>query len=235
VAIALREWLPSVINDLQPWMSGEDIAKGTHWPTQLGIGLADAKFGIICLTPENQKEPSILFEAGAISNAIERSRVSPYLLGIDDRSEVTPPLGHFQATASDEADTLKLLQSINEVLEQGNGGSLPAQRLKLSFKKWWPELSESLKNIERQVASAPEQSKRPDRELLEEILNMVRDLSRSSGRFADKGAFDSKRAVTSYVDLSDLVEKITQNKKKDMPPLVAAALGLNLDDKKKGE
>jgi hypothetical protein len=32
VAKAFREWIPSVINAVEPWLSDEDIATGAHWP-----------------------------------------------------------------------------------------------------------------------------------------------------------------------------------------------------------
>jgi hypothetical protein len=67
VAKAFREWIPSVINAVEPWVSGENIATGAHWPTDIHQGLDEAKFGMICITPDNLSKPCLLLEAGALS------------------------------------------------------------------------------------------------------------------------------------------------------------------------
>ena len=65
VAEALRDWLPSVIQSVNPFMSASDIEQGSRWLNDLGIHLENAQFGLICLTQENLKAPWLLFEAGA--------------------------------------------------------------------------------------------------------------------------------------------------------------------------
>src|SRR5689334_3268326 len=67
VALALREWLPMVIQSVDVWMSETDIAKGSRSMLEVMQKLSAADFGLICLTPENQLRPWILFEAGAIA------------------------------------------------------------------------------------------------------------------------------------------------------------------------
>ena len=174
VATALRSWLPCVINDLEPWVSQEDIAKGTHWPTHLSRELNDSHYGIICITPENMDQPWILFEAGALSKAIEDSRVSPFLFGIDKR-DLKPPLGHFQSTNPDKEDTKKLLESINSAVETAKGKSLSQEVLTKSFSRWWPDLEKDLAEIPK---AASKQAKRAPDEVLDEIVETVRGLSR---------------------------------------------------------
>jgi hypothetical protein len=163
VAFALREWIPSVINDVDPWVSEEDIAKGAHWPTYLGRELDEAKFGIICLTPENLNEPWILFEAGALSKIIEEARVSPYLFDLEN-AQVKPPLGFFQASKTVKEDTKKLLQSINGTLEQSKGRFLSQQRFDAAFEKWWPDLANQLAAVTGPTESKA--NKRPPEEVL---------------------------------------------------------------------
>jgi hypothetical protein len=175
VAFALREWIPSVINDVDAWVSEEDIAKGAHWPTYLGRELDEAKFGIICLTPENLNEPWILFEAGALSKVIETARVSPYLFDVEN-AQVKPPLGHFQASKAEKDDTRKLMQSINSTLEQSKGRFLSQQRFDAAFEKWWPDLEKQLAAISGTTESKA--TKRPIEEMLSEILETVRGLAR---------------------------------------------------------
>jgi hypothetical protein len=175
IASALRDWIPSIINDVEPWMSEEDIAKGAHWPSHLGRELEQAKFGIICVTPDNLNEPWILFEAGALSRVIEQARVCPYLFGVE-KSAVRPPLGHFQASKSDKEDTKKLLESINGAVEDAKGIALTEIRLTRAFEKFWPDLEQELAKVSTSTEVAP--SKRSIDDVAIEILDTVRGLAR---------------------------------------------------------
>lgn len=78
-AMALKDWLPNVIQTVDPFVSSENIQKGARWFTDVGAELEAAKFGIICLTPDNLTAPWLLFEAGALSKSLSQSRVSPLL------------------------------------------------------------------------------------------------------------------------------------------------------------
>ena len=71
VAEELRQWLPNVIQALEPWLSSEDIGKGSRWSSHVTSELAASKAGIICVTPDNHNAPWLNFEAGAISNNVE--------------------------------------------------------------------------------------------------------------------------------------------------------------------
>jgi hypothetical protein len=71
-AQALNNWLPQIVNAFTPWLSSE-IRKGSRWREELTNKLSDTTVGIICLTPSNLESPWILFEAGAISKAAEKS------------------------------------------------------------------------------------------------------------------------------------------------------------------
>jgi len=53
----LREWLPDVIDSIEPWMSAEDIDAATRWGNEVTNKLAETRCGIICLTAENQTAP----------------------------------------------------------------------------------------------------------------------------------------------------------------------------------
>jgi hypothetical protein len=101
VALALKAWLNDVIQAVDPWVSSEDIQKGTNWPVELAEVLKSAKFGISCLTRDNLTKPWLLFEAGAISNALKSTRLCTYLVGLEN-GDVEPPLGHFQGTKANK-------------------------------------------------------------------------------------------------------------------------------------
>ena len=178
VANALREWLPTIIQIIKPWMSAEDINKGGRWGTEMGEELNKAQFGIICLTKENLEATWILFEAGALSKAVGKSFVCPYLLDLK-AADLKGPLALFQATNADKTDTRRLLDSINLALEEKD--RLPKDRLDRIFERGWPELEAALKPIP--LYKKGQESIRSDRELLEEILSGVRELMRERPSF----------------------------------------------------
>jgi hypothetical protein len=177
VARTLSEWLPSVIQAVKPWMS-EQIAKGARWSPEVARELQETRFGIVCLTPENLTAPWILFETGALSKTIESTYVCPYLLELKP-ADLQGPLAQFQAAKADRTDTLDLVKSINAA--QGET-ALPAKSIELAFNKWWPELEKELLEISRQSAAPPDRKKRTEMDVLEEVLDIVRQLRRDTAR-----------------------------------------------------
>jgi len=73
IAKELQEWFPLVINQLEPFVSGESIKKGDRWILDIFSELEQSNFGIVCLTKENLLESWIMFEAGALSKNISQS------------------------------------------------------------------------------------------------------------------------------------------------------------------
>jgi len=61
IAEALYEWLPNVIQTVEPWISSEDIDKGEAWLTKLMQELDDTSTGVFCCTPENVHKPWLVF------------------------------------------------------------------------------------------------------------------------------------------------------------------------------
>lgn len=157
LAEAVHQWLPNVMQAVEPWMSSEDLEKGSRWFHEVGSELAQSEFGVICVTPENQHAPWLLFEAGALSKTIEQARVATVLLDIG-AADVSGPLANFQHTSLAEEDVRRLVASINRRLER----PLPDAKVASSFEKWWPELRDRIEAA-RQLASPPAVS-RPDRD-----------------------------------------------------------------------
>jgi hypothetical protein len=168
IAEALREWIPNVIQAVQPFMSAEDIDKGLRWSSEVAIELEQTGFGIICLTPENLEAPWILFEAGALSKLLDKSFVCPFLFGLEP-TDVNGPLIQFQATKAEKADVKKLVLTLNRALSDS---ALPMEKLEKAFEHWWPDLESSFQNLP-DVLSEP-RLQRTDREMLQEILEIVR-------------------------------------------------------------
>jgi len=169
-AEALRDWLPIVLQASSPWMSEEDIEKGTRGLEEVGKALDGMKIGIVCLTPENLTAQWILYEVGSLAKTLgQKTRVCTFLLGGLRPQEIRPPLGMFQATrADDKDDTKKMVRSINNAL----GGPVAEDKLDSLFDMVWPRLEEGLSAI----PAAPEVAK-PTRgvpEMVEEILELSR-------------------------------------------------------------
>lgn len=72
VATVFRDWLPSVIQSIEPYVSSEDIDKGARWSTDIAKELENSTFGILCDTKENIEAPWLSFEAGALSKTMEK-------------------------------------------------------------------------------------------------------------------------------------------------------------------
>jgi hypothetical protein len=173
VAKTLHDWLPMVIQAVKPWMSTEDLDKGARWVQELSGQLAQTKIGILCLTRENLIEPWINFEAGALSKTLDTTHVCTLLLGIEP-ADLSHPLAQFQATKAERDDALRLMQTLNGALGES---ALDAPLLERTFDTFWPTLEQSLREIAASEP-APEKPPRNEREILAEILGIVRDLAK---------------------------------------------------------
>ncbi len=174
VAIAFREWLPSVVQMLEPYVSSEDIEKGARWSTDIAKELQEAKYGVVCVTKQNLNEPWLLFEAGALSKTLETARVTPFLFGLK-QSEVHGPLLQFQSTAFQPEDVRKMVAAMNNLTP----APLEGARLETSFTKWWPDLKGRLESIvTSDVGTVVREPKLDPSPMLEEILELVRAQTR---------------------------------------------------------
>jgi hypothetical protein len=173
-AEALRGWLPKIINALKPWLSSADIDKGARWGTDVASRLETAKASIICLTPSNLHSDWILFEAGALSKTLQNTFVCPFLIGLEP-SDIKQPLAQFQATRAVKGDVLKLLKTLNKAI--GNL-ALDDEHIKEVFEVWWPKLESQLTKLPKDEVTG--ETRRSDRELLEEVLSLLRSQAREN-------------------------------------------------------
>lgn len=180
VAEALHDWLPRVIQAVQPWLSSKNIDKGARWSNDIATQLDETKFGLICLTRENMEAPWILFEAGALSKTLDRTYVCPYLFNVDS-SDLKGPLVQFQTAKAEKEDTRKLVLTINRA--QG-ATALADNLIEDAFEIWWPKLEQRFLDIPN--AQSNGEPIRSERELLEEMLELVRSQARKSIEL-DKG------------------------------------------------
>ena len=176
VALAFRTWLPSVIQEMEPYVSSEDIDKGARWSTDIANELSDSKFGILCVTKDNINAPWLTFEAGALSKTMDKAHVTPFLFDIK-RSEVDGPILQFQSTVFEKEDLKKLITTLNRACDKN---SLPDERLSETFDVWYPKLEEKLGKLrgavleEQDTGDAAELREPKVQEILEEVLELSR-------------------------------------------------------------
>lgn len=172
IAKEMKTWLQVSLQHVKPFMSEEDIAKGTKWNHELSSVLEKCQVGIICLTNENVREPWIMFEAGALSKNVKESRVFTILFDNLKPSDVSGPLVQFQHTSFNKEDIWKLFKCINLVSHDAN--KLEETKLRIIFDKWWPDLENKIKSIN--VPSNVKASTKTINEVSEEILLNTRSI-----------------------------------------------------------
>lgn len=181
VALVLREWLPTVIQRLHPWVSSEDIEKGAGWLAEIDQELLTTDRGIVCVTPGNDESAWLNYEAGALAKRTGQKRVCVALLGVSN-ADIRGPLKNFQTTdLMEKSEVWKLLKTFNDDLEQSQQANLTDELLRHTFEREWETLHDALLQVQARSSLDPaDQPKRENRELLEEILTLVREQSRRS-------------------------------------------------------
>lgn len=175
LAEALKTWLPDVVSVFRPWVSSEDVNAGARWTVDLARELRDAEVGIVCLTPDSVVAPWVLFEAGALAKLVGDAGVCVYLHELVP-AQVQGPWVLFQAVCTTEADTLKLLRTLNAAL---GDQQVPDDRLERAFRRAWPDLASVIEAIP--AADTASGAFRSDRDVLEELLDLTREVSKSGG------------------------------------------------------
>lgn len=193
VARALDEWIPTVLNAVEPWVSSRGLVAGLQWNQQLDKELDDTSFGIIVVTPWNQHSQWLNFEAGALSKRVGglESRVAPLLIDFPNVAKLTGPLSGYQAVLPTKDGIRALVVSLNQAL---GDESRKFEALDRAFEVCWPALESKLKQINREhqseedpaAAPSPQPAAADDADMLSEILTAVRGLSRSDARLTSE-------------------------------------------------
>lgn len=156
VAETLCSWISQVIQAAEPWIS-LDIEKGMRWSSEISNKLEVSKVGIICLTQDNLDAQWILFEAGALSKT----------------KDVQQPLGQFQHTVFEKTDIRRLVSTINRSVQDAGEKALQENILNEIFETYWPGLEEKINKI-LNASVLPKSKARSEREMLQEILEILR-------------------------------------------------------------
>lgn len=211
VAKAFEEWLPKVIQAIDPFISSE-ISKGKRWGAVIADELEGTKVGIICLTKENLNENWILFEAGALSKTKD-ANVCTFLLDLKS-TDIEEPLASFQHTTFEKEDIRKLMDTINETVKKSGERSLGETLLNSTFDTYWTELEAKLKGI---IAKPPEvvPPSRGMNDMVEEIL----EIARRRDRVAEYEPSYYRELSDTYTPLREIDErgivKILSRRKED--------------------
>ncbi|MGV9659162.1 hypothetical protein ACWDR5_19645 [Streptomyces koyangensis] len=173
VAEALKYWIPDVIQEIDPWVSSQDIAKGGKGIEEITHELAATDFGIICVTPENEASRWINLEAGSLAKQFRIAHVAPFLIDMKI-ADLTGPLSKFQATVGESREDVRKL--IGDMNRASSGRTVAEDRLQRAFTRSWPELEQALKEVRRAPLSDGGRNsiQRSEAEVLEEILLLVR-------------------------------------------------------------
>jgi len=167
---SLRNWLPAALQYVKPYFSPDDIEKGAKWNSEIAKELETSDVGVILLTPDNTEKPWIIFESGALSKSMDKSRVCTLLFDLDP-AEVKGPLTSFQATKFVREDFKRLVYTINNTAGEAK---LDASVLDSVFEMWWPRLEAQVNEILKTHDKGAKRERRPERDILEEILNLTR-------------------------------------------------------------
>lgn len=143
-AEVFRNWIPNVLQYVDAFISSNDIDKGTRWGENLFETIKETSFGIVFLDQSNLEAPWILFESGALSNAIDKGRVAPILFNLK-QTDVKGPLAQFQLTVFLKTEIKKLIVSINNF---AGAEGLDPHVIDRVFEKWWDDLEKEIEEID---------------------------------------------------------------------------------------
>ena len=169
LAVALKEWIPLILQYAQPWVSDKDISAGERWAQAVAGELESSNFGVLCITPENISSEWILFEAGALSKSMLDAKVIPLLFGLE-LSDISGPLSQFQALKVDQQGVTSLIKGINNVSETKASEATINQLVPAL----WPQLQQKVDDIPGKAPAG--KHTRPQGEILEELVSQVRGL-----------------------------------------------------------
>ena len=199
IAQAIYQWLPNVIQAIDPYISVEGLRPGQVWDAALLNDLRSTDFGILCVSNDNQGAKWLNFEAGLFA-AIEGRPVVPILVDLSP-GRVSGPIGHFHAKKMAEKEFFDVICDINGICED----PLTKDRLEYAFKLQWPNLDESIGKIKRNYLDTTDQ--KPTQQLpiesstesmVEEILLILRSQQRQQSTVSGQTA----------EELSDIAEDL---------------------------
>ncbi len=209
IALIFRDWLPTVIQAIEPFVSSEDIEKGTRWNTDIAQELKDSSFGLICVTKDNLDSQWLNFEAGALSKSINNTYVAPLLFNVKPSDLKNSPISQFQATSFSKDDMKRLIETLNSA----TGNLLNPVRLDKAFELCYPELEKCIKELQEANFESFEDNDAVDASdldpnILEELLETSRNTQRLLGN-TDTKLYENIEQVNQKAN--EIIEKIDKH------------------------
>jgi len=127
-------------------------------------------------------------------------------------TNVQQPLSQFQNTKFLKSDVLKLIKTINTKIGNSGGKSLKESNLESVFNTFWPQLEKKLQNV---PVSVNEQIIRTDREILEESLQILRNLKNrptNNGSFLQEQNDEIAYSLRRYAEIKNIPLSIPRMK-----------------------
>lgn len=223
MALAFSEWIPCVIQAVEPWVSSKDIDRGSIWFTEIFDQLNETNLGIVFVTRDNQNKPWLLFETGALSKGLTDNRVCTVLVDLNVRDiESSSPLSHLNHTTTDKDSVFELVKTINSKLDSNN---VKESHLKLSFEALWDGLESKIKEIRELNPVAAAHTRNDDdvlNDILDNVLTINKKISRSSLRRGDSRFVEPRqgrsllrqliKADLERCDIEDILEDIVPSR-----------------------
>ncbi|CDZ56043.1 TIR domain-containing protein [Neorhizobium galegae] len=193
IASIFKEWLPCVLQDLEVYVSAQDIASGERWLGNVNSNLQEHSYGISIVTEANSVSPWILYEAGAIAKSLN-GRLIPILCGIGGIAITNHPLTQFQyIKAPEKGELYRLVSDLNSAREN----KLPDERLKSTFEKWYPDFLAQYEKVsfdKAAVAKAEGSIPATIIPVLELLMREMRDIRSDLSEMKSQSyPFDSRR------------------------------------------
>ncbi len=184
VASALAALLRHMFDNVEPWVSRDDIDSGSLSIAEIHKELAETTFGILIVTTRNQAEPWLNFEAGSLAKTVvdgTATRVVPLLVDMTGQGELAPgPIANLQAEIATEGGVRRIVNLI--------GAAVGADRTTLDG-RWpaaWKTFDAVLAGAKKQLSEAePKAEPRSTEDMLAELLALSRRRdARDRGRSA---------------------------------------------------
>ncbi|MEG0327756.1 MAG: toll/interleukin-1 receptor domain-containing protein [Erysipelothrix sp.] len=180
IAAEFKTWIQTVIQSCDVFMSDTDIELGSVWNDKIKGELRDSDLGIIFVTEENMSSPWVNFEVGALSFAMEDTRVIPVLLDVEEVGN--NPMSQYQAAKKfDRENMLKLISSINSAQKERK---LPDEVLKNTFNAFWESFQGKITGINGKYSKGKKNksklSPQEQYELITKKLDLLESISRES-------------------------------------------------------
>jgi hypothetical protein len=213
-------------------MSEENIGAGQRGLPKIATELSGSSFGIIVVTQDNQNSQWLNYEAGALSKDLEDQtvRVAPSLVDFDRKTDVTGPLGQFQASLLNENGVRFILTEIAKVVGADEGA------VTKRFNNAWPGYEARFADAMAAGTARPSDARRDPDEMLDEILTIVRDMARTANARMDPTAPAMVREFgSSYGTLSrEFVSGVVNSLLDKMPNMAGGVMSVDLSHRPDG-